>query len=312
MVDASVDPSDGGDFAADVSSAFDGQELDASARSQQREKIAASESKLVFWLRMLVFLLLICSAIAVVVGVYLYLSDQEEDEFERKFESDSTKIFEAVGKRFDQVLGSTDAFIMQVLTYARYSESPWPYVTFPSFALHASKLIRLSKAFQFNIGVFVPPDEGEKWVNYTMDHKEWIEECKQIQASDEDWKRNTDFPTPINDEVHMFTGDAVTEPTPHTGDFLIGWQQYPIVEDDEHLTVNQDMLTVPPYAANVVAALQEQRVVITGGATTVLDEKNMDNPVSQIVKAKATAFAEAHIPEGVDPSEPMSGIVYPM
>jgi hypothetical protein len=42
------------------------------------------------------------------------------------------KDFGAVGIRLNPTLGATDVFVIHALSYARYSNSTWPFVTTPS------------------------------------------------------------------------------------------------------------------------------------------------------------------------------------
>jgi hypothetical protein len=48
--------------------------------------------------------------------------------------SDSLKVFDAVGT-LDLTLGAVDNFIVKAVSYAKYSNSTWPFVTIPDFAV---------------------------------------------------------------------------------------------------------------------------------------------------------------------------------
>ena len=84
-------------------------------------------------------------------------------------------------------MGATDAFIAQLVAYARYSGSQWPYVTMPSFAIHATKLLKLSKAFQFAVYPFVEPYQKQEWEAYAEANSGWVNESLAIQARDSEW-----------------------------------------------------------------------------------------------------------------------------
>ena len=62
---------------------------------EKREIIAKEEGKVVFVLRGLVMLVLILSAIAVSLGAYFYVTDQETTAFETKFNADAGKVLES-------------------------------------------------------------------------------------------------------------------------------------------------------------------------------------------------------------------------
>jgi cell division protein FtsL len=65
------------------------------ARKKEREQIAKTEGRFVFVLRMLVLVVLVASAIGVSMGVYLYTTNQEQQEFHTKFDSDAAKVLES-------------------------------------------------------------------------------------------------------------------------------------------------------------------------------------------------------------------------
>ena len=86
--EAQTDLSEGGDSVSKVSSTPD-------AKKKAGEQLAKTEGEVVFILRVLVIVVLVCSAIGVSMGVYQYTSNQEEDEFQNKFDSDATKVLDS-------------------------------------------------------------------------------------------------------------------------------------------------------------------------------------------------------------------------
>jgi hypothetical protein len=116
-------------------------ELEPTKHESDNVQIANAENNLVFWIRMIILAALVASTVSVACVVYFYTSDSEEEAFEKQFTSDSLKVFEAIGTSLDLTLGAADAFIVKVVSHARFSNSTWPFVTIPDFAVQAAKLL---------------------------------------------------------------------------------------------------------------------------------------------------------------------------
>ena len=56
-----------------------------------------------------------------------------------------------------------------------------------AFAIHATKLLKLSKAFYFSVYPFVEPWQHDEWLDYTNETNGWIYESLEVQANDKDW-----------------------------------------------------------------------------------------------------------------------------
>jgi hypothetical protein len=63
--------------------------------------------------------------------VYTYVSGSEQAEFEDDFHADAFKVFESIGKSMDVTIGAVDALVVSMVSFARYSNSSWPFVTLP-------------------------------------------------------------------------------------------------------------------------------------------------------------------------------------
>jgi hypothetical protein len=160
----------------------------ATMTPEEIEEIGKGESKAVFWSRIAVLAVLVAATVGVALSVFFYMSGSETDQFETQFNSDALKVQEAVGKSLDSTLGATDAFVVKLVAYARYSNcSTWPFVTMPDFGIHATKLLRLSKALTVGVSHVVEPDERDEWQKYASKNDGWIDESIDIQANDEDY-----------------------------------------------------------------------------------------------------------------------------
>ncbi|CAB9511296.1 Receptor-type guanylate cyclase gcy [Seminavis robusta] len=296
-----------------VSGFFDEDE-DGDTTKEEREEIAKDENRLIGGIRLLVVVVLVASALAVSISVYRYMSGSEEEAFETKFESDADKVLEAMGKTLDQTVGATDAFIRQIVSHARHSNSTWPFVTMPDYGLHAGKLLKLSKDFTCSICVFVEPDQREDWLEYANDNLHWVDEAKAIQDKDPDWTKSQDFVNTINYDLWGFDGPGrinITEPTHYKNNFLPYWQQYPMVKEREDAisVINHDVWQAPSTAVAVLDAVQNQRVVVAPVANIAEDSADeLTLYIADIIRN----WAKQYISEEDDSREPIGGMWYPM
>ncbi len=71
------------------------------------------------------------STVGVAVTVYRYVSTAEHTSFEGHFQDDSDKVLEAIGSTLELTLGSVDNFLVGMVSFARYTNATWPFVTVP-------------------------------------------------------------------------------------------------------------------------------------------------------------------------------------
>ncbi|CAB9524198.1 Receptor-type guanylate cyclase gcy [Seminavis robusta] len=259
-----------------------------------RERIAQRESQAVFYLRLMVMAVLVASAAAVVVVTYLYMSGAEQDEFEQRFHSDADKVLESVGKTWDQVLGATDVFVLQLVAYARVSNSTWPFINMPNYNLHAGKLLKLSKAFVALTGVFVEPEQRDDWELFASQNLDWIEEGKRIQEIDPDWNKPTDFNNTIHYKLWAFEGQTVGEPQPYLNNYLPLWQQHPIIPEfgQQPMAVNWDAWFLPAASKGIEAAAKNQVAALVPAGNIAM---NQSNDFEVFFKKYADTFTEQYV-----------------
>jgi hypothetical protein len=208
-------------------------------------------------------------------------------------------------------LGATDAFIFQLVAYSRYSDSAWPFVTMPSFAIHATKLLKLSKAFHFSLNIFVKPEERDDWESYANRSDGWIEESFEIQAGSSDWKGpiSTDFATSY--KIFDYSQPNHTEPYDYMGTFCPSWQAHPLASNsDGGIVYNFDTWQIHDIAVGMVEADRMKRVILSPAVNAIYDptsQESIDSARGQSVWASAFIDTSEQ-----DPNEPFSVITFPI
>jgi hypothetical protein len=87
------------DESSDVTGTGTGEE-EAPSVDSASEVIGKQETREVFRQKLVVMAVLLCSCIGVATSVYVYVSRNEQDQFERKCIDDFTKVFNAIGNRY--------------------------------------------------------------------------------------------------------------------------------------------------------------------------------------------------------------------
>jgi class 3 adenylate cyclase len=282
---------------------------------QQREEIAKGESKAVFYLRSLTFLVLIVSAISISLCVYFYMTDTEKDEFETQYHSDAHKVLESVGKALDNTLGATDAFIVKMMAYADNSNSTWPFVTMPHFAVQATKLLKLSKAFSMSVNHIVQPEQRAEWQEYASNNDGWLEDSLDVQEKDEDWKHSIDRVYNTSYELTGFLPDfsagIIEGPTPYMNTYLPSWQQAPMVPNSgAGYPYNWDGWQIPDVAASILHAFENQRIVFTESFGNIITDP--DDPIQVVIAHAGRTWSKSYIDPDENEEEPIQVVSFPM
>jgi hypothetical protein len=144
--------------------------------------IAKQETIDVFRLKLVVLFVLVAAAIGAAASVFVYLESNEESQFLKQFDSDSTKIFDSIGSSLDKTLGSLDSFAVTMVSAARMMNQSWPFVSIPDFAVRMAKVLPLSDAIVLYFNPVVTPDEREKWEKFSVEKHHWINESMAVQA----------------------------------------------------------------------------------------------------------------------------------
>lgn len=268
----------------------------------ENDGIAKQENQNVFRLRLLVITVLLLSTIGVAVGVFLYVSRSEQQSFEQSFRDDSDKILDSVGIALDLSLGSVDAFLVSLVSYARDTNASWPFVTYPDYAVKVAKLRSLSKAVQVTQYHIVSGEQREEWEAYSVAHDGWVENGIKTQISDESYEGRivTDYWT--SDNIFI-VADPNADPYTAEGPFLPKWQQSPVIP------------VVPPYNwdAMILPSLTQALPIAQRAEITITSTYNIRDPNDPYDRTDLNNdFIKDYVSDAEDYTEPFSDIIFPI
>lgn len=269
--------------------------------SEEPAGIAQEENKNVFRLRLLVISVLVASTIGVAVGVFLYVSGAEQSDFESQFEDDADKVLESIGTTLALTLGSVDAFLVALVSYARDTNSTWPFVTYPDYGVRMAKLRTLSKAILASQYQLVTAEQRAEWEAYSVANDAWVQDGIDTQKIDKNFHGTivTDFWT--RGDIHD-TGDPYYAPGP----YLPKWQHAPVVPI--YAPYNWDGMTYSALAG-ALPVLEGERKIALGDISNIADPTD---PESIRTAAGNNVYIKDYVGTDKDETEPFSDIFFPI
>lgn len=308
-------PAPEGNDDASMSSGFDHSEaisggddtIGSSGLSKEQEtelaKITQKENKAVFWLRMLLVGVLLVCAVVVAILVHKYSRDEEENAFHAQFESDSHKMFEAIGNNFDLTMGAADAFMFRLVSQGHSTNSTWPFVTIPDLAVQTAKLLGQTKSIYVAMMPFITKKMRPAWENFTRYNDGWVEKALEVQS------RNPDFHGPIlwdYNVSHIIWDNSGLIPEDAPGPFQPSWMGSPAIP--YYYPYNWNPLAYPKLQ-RAYNFTQETKTCVVN---SVANHANPNDPAA-VAQAKVSSnWAVPYLAKGEDPTEPISEMYYPV
>jgi class 3 adenylate cyclase len=294
-----------GSDSAGASSTDTGATSAKGAPSKEKEEaiIAREENAAVLTSRIIVLAVLVLSTSAVAFAVYYYINKTEQTDFESQFVGDSYKVFQALGSVLDLSLGTVDAFVVSMVSYASSSNSTWPFVTLPNHAVRVAKIRSLSKAFIIQQYQFVAEEDRADWEIYANENKGWVEDVLVTQINDDifqGWKNVTEF-DPTSPGIVYGTGLV----EPNSGPYTPSWQGYPLVPTFLGYNWNGIQSASGPGIQKVI----DDREVIFSEIVNLPDANDPDNVNTLKV---INDWAAKYVSPDRDTSEPFVRFTYPV
>jgi hypothetical protein len=143
--------------------------------------IGKRESEEVHRFKFIVLLILLVSAAVVATCVNIYVKKKEQSQFDEKFRVDASKILDTVRNSIERTFIPMDSLAVDLVSYARATNSTWPCVTLPNFALRMSKALPQTDAMVIQFLPIVKPSQRKKWEHYVSQNYFWLNETMAIQ-----------------------------------------------------------------------------------------------------------------------------------
>ena len=214
--------------------------FDAMDEQERRDTLIENESmkregQRVTCLKLLVILILVASAVIIALIAYLYITNSEEKQFIKKFRIDANKVLESIGSSFDRTLGTMNAIAIILVSNAHDQQHPWPFMTLPDFALHASKLIPLTDGLFLSVLPIVYPHQKQEWEDYALEQDYWVNESLAVQEVWDGYHGNITYDWARSESIYGVFGEIDSNVRYDTSNrrslFLVWWGMRNLLED---------------------------------------------------------------------------------
>jgi hypothetical protein len=155
-------------------------------QSSSQNTISKEETRYVRRYKVIVYAVLIISAILFAVFVNVFIHKNETSDFETAFHENAVKVFKAVGSSVDRTLIPLDTMSVSIVSYAKAVNATWPFVTLPDYALRMSKVLPQTDGMIIQSIHLVQPDERKEWELYTSKNNQWVNDSISFQ---DNWDR---------------------------------------------------------------------------------------------------------------------------
>jgi class 3 adenylate cyclase len=150
------------------------------AAKMERKQLAARETKIVFWLRILCFAILLSTAVVVSLGVYFYTKNDEEEDFKHVYDASAERVIQSFHNSVAHLLAGVDAFSVAVTSYALDTGATFPNVTVPDLELRGGNTRVITKSVASTWFPLVHEEDRLGWEAYaTQTH---MHQMRSFQA----------------------------------------------------------------------------------------------------------------------------------
>ncbi|CAB9528667.1 respiration control sensor protein ArcB [Seminavis robusta] len=156
------------------------------------KSLAKRETRVVTILRVAYATVLLSIATLVCVTVYLYTRNEEEQEFQERFEDAANLVIDSFHTLVEHNLAAVAAMSTSITSYAIQTNQEFPFVTVPDFELQGSDLRAQSGSHLLHWSPLVTEEKREDWeeyASYTRNHwpSSYEREVKWRQEQDQEF-----------------------------------------------------------------------------------------------------------------------------
>ncbi|KAL7572297.1 hypothetical protein ACA910_017895 [Epithemia clementina (nom. ined.)] len=192
---------------------------------EEVKKIIKTETQIVLTWRLVVITAMVVASTAVTAATYIFLNNQENNEFESSYKEIASTILDSTSFRIAMIRSSCTNFADQITSAVlldKYAE--WPFFTHEHFAVLANDVRRQTGSVGIWMLPIVGEDEKAQWNNYSIARSDWLMGSAQQKRE-------------FIPYIHYHENDRVTA-SDYPGPYMPVWQIQPLPASS---FVNYDM-----------------------------------------------------------------------
>lgn len=144
--------------------------------------IGDAESKRLVLSRLAVMLVLVSVATAVSVTVFMSSHNAEYDSFRLHFYDVASKLSVEFSGGASRRITAIEGLSSQITSYAKATNSQWPYVVLPDFERRVHYTMELSDVLSIIFFPLVTTEERKSWEAFSVANQGWVQEGLDVQG----------------------------------------------------------------------------------------------------------------------------------
>ncbi|CAJ1963430.1 unnamed protein product [Cylindrotheca closterium] len=269
----------------------------ADSPTRNLDYVAMREHKAVNRSKLLVALFLFLAACATAAATYLFVEQQERNDFEDQFRSQSHEIAAVTKQKTDQLFNALNSFSISVASEAKATDQAWPFVTISDWsrkALALGELIGVPGATIAFCPVVKPADIGQ-WTSHTMEDAPKIyQDAIDTEGFNMTIAELMTKTTPLIFQYDMETYSLI----PSQDTALPVWQSYPFAMEPttQRTYTNIDMMAFKQFSdiffltnatLNTTIGFSEMLIEKGGGSSLPIVSSQIMQPIFDTTDTRA-------------------------
>ncbi|CAB9501057.1 Receptor-type guanylate cyclase gcy [Seminavis robusta] len=170
------------DFDEDVFVDVDNESTKSADDTSEGEvSLAKDETKRVAKFRLLLFCLLVGTAVAVSLVAYILTKRGQQEDFEGNFYSHASKVIETFETEAANKRSAIVSLSRQITSHANFANETFPFVTLPDFEMRARLTLELAEVIAIMFLPLVTRENLKEWERYSVANQQWYWEGMALQ-----------------------------------------------------------------------------------------------------------------------------------
>lgn len=269
-----------------------------SEQPQDPEKIekvlAHAETRQIFWIRLTLILILMVATALVSSAIFFRTRNAEVTEFETQFVDHAVKIIDAMEVHMQHTLGAVDNLGVLYTSYARTSESRWPYVTISEFEFRGASAKSLANTELVSFLPLITDATRQNWESYSRDSSSWVQDGMNQQSA--------------NNAQNVFAVARSPRLSTNTGGNRRRTQKQEINVDKQQDSLPKHQPTTTTPAAPQSLPTQRPVAVVAPSIAPAQPSEAISKPGGGAFAPVSSPTLSAPLPSGGDPTSFSNGV----
>eukprot|EP00934_Nitzschia_sp_Nitz4_P002491 Nitzschia sp. Nitz4//scaffold249_size28687//2274//5772//NITZ4_008114-RA/size28687-snap-gene-0.0-mRNA-1//1//CDS//3329544008//2481//frame0 len=204
--------------------------ISSTEHSSQEPIVSTSETRMVRYMKMLVFVLILFVAACGIAATYKFVDHEEEESIAKQFELEAKEVLDVSSLNALHVFQLFEVEALLITHRALVTGQEWPFVSIPYYASDVALLGNKTNVNQLiSLSPLVTEDQREAWEAYsTSNETSWLVELYEFHGLEGE-------PHEICSSISMKLGDCIQELRQADPYYAPVWQVEPVSGPNEEI-----------------------------------------------------------------------------